>query len=133
MNPLLEIRLRQCVFCKEPLSSWSASILRNFGLFGSDYKYCASWKPLSEDVPNLSHEKSVGASTSESSRFSVNSNNSRRSRKRSSEAHCYPSFNFWFGFGVDRSTFPLMLDLEVSLTMYLPSPATKSTKFFRFA
>ena len=32
---LLEVLLRQCVFCKEPFSSWFASIRRNFDLLGS--------------------------------------------------------------------------------------------------
>ena len=38
--------LRQCVFCKEPLSSWLASILRSYDLLGSEQKYGASWMPL---------------------------------------------------------------------------------------
>ena len=37
---LLEVLLRQCVFCKGPLSSWSASILCNFCFLGSEYKHC---------------------------------------------------------------------------------------------
>ena len=40
---LLEVELRQCVFCKKPLSYWFASWLRNFGLLESEYKCCASW------------------------------------------------------------------------------------------
>ena len=58
---LLEIELRQCVFCKDHLSFWLASRLRNFGLLGSEYKYRASLIliPLSYDVPNLSPEKCV--------------------------------------------------------------------------
>ena len=58
---LSEVELRQCVFCKEPLSFWFESRLRNFGLLGSEYKCCASWilMPLSQDVPNLSPEKCV--------------------------------------------------------------------------
>ena len=60
-NFLLEVELRQCVFCKEPLSFWFASRLRNFGLLGSEYKYCASLilMPLSQDVPNLRPENCV--------------------------------------------------------------------------
>ena len=38
---------------QEPLWFWFSSRLRNFGLLGSEYKYCASWMPLSQDVPNL--------------------------------------------------------------------------------
>ena len=48
---LLEVPLRQCVFCKKPLSSRFASTLRNFGLLGSEYKNSASWVPLLYDVP----------------------------------------------------------------------------------
>ena len=39
---LLEVELRQCVFCKEPLSFWFSSRLRNSVLLGIEYKYCAS-------------------------------------------------------------------------------------------
>ena len=57
----LAVLLRQCVFCKEPLSFWLASRLRNFGLLGTEYKYGASLilRPLSQDVPNRSPEKCV--------------------------------------------------------------------------
>ena len=58
-----EVELRQCFFCKETLSFWFASRLRNFGLLESEFKYCASLIliliPLSQDVPNLSPEKCV--------------------------------------------------------------------------
>ena len=58
---LHEVELRQCVFCKEPLSFWFASRLRLVGLLGSEYKHCAAkiLIPLSQDVPNLSPEKCV--------------------------------------------------------------------------
>ena len=39
---LREVELRQCVFCKEPLSFWFSSRRRNLGLSGSEYKCCAS-------------------------------------------------------------------------------------------
>ena len=35
---LHEVELRQCVFCKEPLSFWFSSRRRNSGLLGSEYK-----------------------------------------------------------------------------------------------
>ena len=44
---LLEVELRQCVFCKEQLSFLFASRYRNFGFWWSEYKYCASLMPLS--------------------------------------------------------------------------------------
>ena len=34
---LLEVLLRQCVFCKEPLLSWFGSRHRNVGLLGSEF------------------------------------------------------------------------------------------------
>ena len=58
---LPEVLLRHFDFCKEPLSSLFlfGSRLRNFGLSGSEHKQYVSWMPLSQDVPNLSHEKCV--------------------------------------------------------------------------
>ena len=43
------------------MSFWFSSICRNFGLLGTEYKYCASLIliPLSWDVPNLGPEKRV--------------------------------------------------------------------------
>ena len=52
-----EVLLRQCASCKEPSESWFACRFRNFGLSGSEYKYCASWLPLLQDAPNLNLEK----------------------------------------------------------------------------
>ena len=51
-----EVRLRQCVFCKEPLLSWSSCRCRNFGPSGSEYKYCAFPKPLFLAALKLIHE-----------------------------------------------------------------------------
>ena len=58
---LHEVELRQCVFCKEPLLFWFSSIRRNFGLSGSEYKYCTSLisLPLSLDVVDLIPENCV--------------------------------------------------------------------------
>ena len=39
---LHEVKLRHCLFCKEPLSFWFSSRRRNSGLLGSECKYCAS-------------------------------------------------------------------------------------------
>ena len=47
---LVEKMLRQCLFCNGSLFFLSSSIHRNFGLLGSEYKYCASlvnFPPLS--------------------------------------------------------------------------------------
>ena len=38
---LHEVRLRQCVFCTEPLWFWSCGRSRNFGLSESECKHCA--------------------------------------------------------------------------------------------
>ena len=56
-----EVELRQCLFCKEPLLFWFSSIRRNFGLSGSEYKYCTSLisLPLSLDVVDLIPENCV--------------------------------------------------------------------------
>ena len=93
---LLEALLRQCGFNKEPLSSWFATKLCNFDLFGSVYKHCASSVPLLKDVPNLSPEKCLRVQALLYLRdFSVNSSNhSGRSRKRSSEARVVSLFLF---------------------------------------
>ena len=39
---LHEVKLRQCVFCKRLLVFWFSSRRRNFGLLGSECKYCTS-------------------------------------------------------------------------------------------
>ena len=54
---LLEVRLRQCVFCKEPWSSWSSSRCRSFGPSGSEYEYCVCPIPLFLGALKLVHEK----------------------------------------------------------------------------
>ena len=90
---LPEVELRQCVFCKEPLSFWFASRLRNFGLMGSEYNYCASlilifdfdttfvWRAEFESWEVCTACNSV------SSRLFVNSSNHWwKSRKLSSES-----------------------------------------------
>ena len=87
---LLEVELRQCVFCKEPLSFYFASRLRNFSLLG---KWVWTLCLLNFDTTFVGRSESeswevcAGACTSASSRLSVNSSNhSERSRKRSSES-----------------------------------------------
>ena len=54
---LLEALLRQCVFCKDPLSFWFASILRSFGPSVSEYECCAYPIPLFYAALKLIHEK----------------------------------------------------------------------------
>ena len=54
---LLEVRLRQCVFCNEPLLSWSSCRCRSFGPLGSANKYCAYPIPLFSAAMELTHEK----------------------------------------------------------------------------
>ena len=58
-NFLLEVGLCQCVFCKEPLSSWSSCISRNSDLSGSEYKYCACPIQLLSRVLDLLREKNL--------------------------------------------------------------------------
>ena len=58
-NFLLEVGLCQCVFCKEPLSSWSSCISRNSDLSGSEYKYCACPIQLLSRVLDLIREKNL--------------------------------------------------------------------------
>ena len=57
-NFLLEVWLRQCVSCKQPLLSWSSCKCRSFGPSGSEYKYCANPRPLFSATQELTHEKS---------------------------------------------------------------------------
>ena len=114
----LEAELRQCVFCKEPLSFWFASRLRNFDLLGREYKYYASLILMPLFVgrsESESREMCAGAGTSVSSRSSVNSfNHSAKCRKRSSESRFFggvshqfpgasPSLRSWAGLVEDKS------------------------------
>ena len=107
-----EVRLRHCVFCKEPLSFWFASRPRNFDLLGREYKYYASLILMTLFVgrsESESREMCAGAGTSVSSRSSVNSfNHSGRCRKRSSESRLPSLFLFCFlfcFFGVFRTSY----------------------------
>ena len=54
---LLEVWLRQCVFFKEPLLSWSSCRCRKFGPSGSGYQYDACPIPLFLAALKLTHEK----------------------------------------------------------------------------
>ena len=94
---LHEVVLRQCVFYKEPLSFCFARRLRNFGLLGSEYKYCASLisLPLSLDVLDLIPENCVWMQAILSTRFSLkSSNHSGRSANGRPIFSCHPAFYF---------------------------------------
>ena len=54
---LPEVRLCQCVFCKEPLFSWSSCRCRIFGPSGSEKKHSACPIPLFLAALKLIHEK----------------------------------------------------------------------------
>ena len=68
---LLEVLLRQCVFCEEPLLFWFSNRRRNLGICCSELKYSVylMFLPLLLSVPNLSLEKLVRMQVSVSSRF----------------------------------------------------------------
>ena len=91
-NFLLEVWLHQCVFCKEPLLSWTSCKYRSYGPSGTEFLYCAYKIPLFSVALKLTHEKSsrVRLCVREllsSTRFSLNfSNHSGRSRNRSPRA-----------------------------------------------
>ena len=113
----------QCVFCKGPLSFWSASIHRNFVFLGSEKRYYVS---LIFDATFVRRSESgsweicAGTRTSESSTLSVNSSNhSGISRKRSSETRLSFFLFFCLGFSIlPRSSF-LKPDRHVALRLDL--------------
>ena len=98
------ILIEDFVICKAPLSFKFASRLRNLGLLGSEYKYCAFpwlwYLFFGGRSESESWDMSAGACNSVSSRLSVNSSNHSGScRKRSSESRLSSLF-LLFVFGV---------------------------------
>ena len=99
---LPEVELRQCVFCKEPLSLWLASRLRNFVFFFGKWVSMLCFLDFDTTFVRRAEPESwelcADAGNSTSSGLSVNpSNHSGRFRKRSSESRL-PSlllFLFW--------------------------------------
>ena len=91
-NYLLEVWLRQCVFCKVSLLSWSSCKCRNVGPSGSEFfVLCLPDTTFLSGSEADSREELAGASlcagTLLSTRFSVNSSNhSGRSRNTSPRA-----------------------------------------------
>ena len=59
---LHEVRLRQCVFCTEPLWFWSSGRSRNFGLSGSEYKHSVYPNPHFSKALKIIHEKNLRVS-----------------------------------------------------------------------
>ena len=122
---LLEVLLRQSVFCKKHLLSWFASILRNFDLW--EARKSTVLPGCHFRTESESSEVCADAGTSVSSRFSVNSSDhSGRSRNQSSEARLLSPFLNVFEFLLNRAIF-LVSDphftLLLDMNMYLTSPA----------
>ena len=93
---LLEVELRQCVFCKGPLSSWFRLQTSQFWSFGKWVLIlCFLDATLTGCSELQSWEKCAGTGIF-CPLHCLSSNRSRRSRKRSSESRLSFLFLFWF-------------------------------------
>ena len=102
----IEVLLRQCFFCKEPLSSWFVSILRNF-FFGKWAKrLCFLDATFAGRSESESWEMCAGAGTSVSSKFSMNSSNHGKSRNRFPDAQSLSLFFILSGGSCVSRQFP---------------------------
>ena len=104
---LREVRLRQYVFCTEPLWFWSSGRSRNFSLQGNEYKtLCLPNSTLLAGVGSKDGSwedlacKSMPLGSLSSTRFSLNScSHSCMSEWHGSPRTCsWSSFLFYFGF-----------------------------------
>ena len=95
-----QVALRQCVFCKEPLSFWFASKLRNLGLLGSECECCACLilLPLLQDVPSLIPENHVRVQASLPPDLLCTPSTTQEYLPTGHPHSCHPSFYFGFGF-----------------------------------